>query len=207
MTIIRFWSYFCKTNTMKKALFTFYLAILSSILFSCANFGDSLLYLNKNAKISHIKTILYFTPEVFPDIPEIIEPTNTAFFTATSDQMKTYSNMKYLHVNTPISFDEVDSKTVRDMCRNNNADVAVIPKVKYFKVGLGKYVFSNQVIVSMKLYNSDGDFVMETAYDTYKGNGRLLGSAENSVIIGTKGAIRKISKELRNRQILTNPTI
>jgi hypothetical protein len=45
---------------------------------------------------------------------------------------------------------------------------------------------------------------METAYDTYKGNGRLLGSPENSVIIGTKGAIRKISKELRNRQVVNN---
>ena len=96
---------------------------------------------------------------------------------------------------------------MRDICRNNNADVAVIPKVKYFKVGFGKYVFSNQVIVSMKLYNANGDFVMETAYDTYKGNGRLLGSAENSVIIGTKGAIRKISKELRNRQVIANPSI
>lgn len=192
---------------MKKTLSLFYLIFLSTLLFSCANFGDSLLYFNKNARLSNVKTVLYFNPEVFPDVPEIIEPTNSAFFTATSDQMKTYGNMKYLQVDTPISFDEVDVKTVRDICRNNNADVAVIPKVKYFKVGFGKYVFSNQVIVSMKLYNADGDFVMETAYDTYKGNGRLLGSAENSVIIGTKGAIRKISKELRNRQVIANPTI
>lgn len=193
---------------MKKTLHPFILCFCSVLLLiSCSSFGDSLLYFNKNAKISRVKTILYFNPEVFPDISEIKEPTYAAFYTATSDQMKSFGNLKYLQVDTPISFDDVDTKTVRDICRNNNADVAVIPKVKYFKVGFGKYVFSNQVIVSMKLYNSDGDFVMETAYDTYKGNGRLLGSAENSVIIGTKGAIKKISKELKNLQVAANPTI
>lgn len=193
---------------MKKTLHPFILCFCSALLLiSCSSFGDSLLYFNKNAKISRVKTILYFNPEVFPDISEIKEPTYAAFYTATSDQMKSFGNLKYLQVDTPISFDDVDTKTVRDICKNNNADVAVIPKVKYFKVGFGKYVFSNQVIVSMKLYNSDGDFVMETAYDTYKGNGRLLGSAENSVIIGTKGAIKKISKELKNLQVAANPTI
>ena len=80
--------------------------------------------------------------------------------------------------------------------------MAIIPKVKYFKVGFGKYVFSNQVVVSLKLYDSEGNYIMETSYDTYKGNARLLGSAENSVIIGTKGAIRKMEKELRNRQVI-----
>ena len=79
--------------------------------------------------------------------------------------------------------------------------------MKYFKVGFGKYVFSNQVIISMKLYNAEGDFVMEAAYDTYKGNGRMLGTAENSVIIGTKGALRKISKELKNRSASTHKPI
>lgn len=155
------------------------------------------MYKNKNVKISKIKTVLYFNPEIFPDISEIKEPTYSAFYTATSDKMKSLGNIKYLQVDTPISFDDVDTKIVKDICQNNNADVAVIPKVKYFKVGFGKYVFSNQVIVSMKLYDSQGQFIMETSYDTYKGNARLLGSAANSVIIGTKGAIRKMDKELR----------
>ncbi len=183
---------------MKKPLSPFYLNIYVSILLiSCANYGDSLLYKNKNYKIPKIKTVLYFNPEVFPDISEIKEPTYSAFYTATSDKMKSLGNIKYLQIDTPISFDDVDTKTVKEICQNNNADVAVVPKVKYFKVGFGKYVLSNQVIVSMKLYDSNGQFIMETSYDTYKGNGRLLGSAANSVIIGTKGAIRKMDKELK----------
>ncbi|MFC4163258.1 pyruvate decarboxylase [Epilithonimonas zeae] len=186
---------------MKKN-YSFYSVFILCFLVSCASYGDSLLYFNKDAKINAIKTVLYFEPEVFPDITEIKDPTFSAFYNATSDKMKSIGNVKYLQVNTSIPFDEVDSKTVKEICKNNNADVAVIPKVKYFKVGFGKYVFSNQVVVSLKLYDSNGDFVMETSYDTYKGNARLLGSAENSVIIGTKGAIRKMEKELRNRQVI-----
>ena len=180
---------------LSSLILTFY---VSTLLISCANYGDTLVYKNKDFKISKVKTVLYFNPEVFPDISEIKEPTYSAFYIATSDKMKSLGNIKYLQVDTPISFDEVDTKTVKEICQNNNADAAIIPKVKYFKVGFGKYVFSNQVIVSMKLYDSKGNFIMETSYDTYKGNGRLLGSASNSVIIGTKGAIRKIHKELIN---------
>jgi hypothetical protein len=186
---------------MKKN-YPFYSVFIICFFVSCANYGDSLLYFNKDAKINGIKTVLYFEPEVFPDITEIKDPTFSAFYNATSDKMKSIGNVKYLQVNTSIPFDEVDEKAIKELCKNNNADVAVIPKVKYFKVGFGKYVFSNQVVVSLKLYDSHGNFVMETSYDTYRGNGRLLGSAENSVIIGTKGAIRKMEKELRNRQVI-----
>lgn len=183
---------------MKKILLPLFLTFyVSTLLISCANYGDALHYKNKDVKVSKIKTILYFNPEVFPDISEIKEPTYNAFYSATSDKMRSLGNVKYLQVDSPMSFDDVDTKTIKEICENNNADVAVVPKVKYFKVGFGKYVFSNQVIVSMKLYDSKGHFIMETSYDTYKGNGRLLGSASNSVIIGTKGAIRKMNKELR----------
>lgn len=82
------------------------------------------------------------------------------------------------------------------------ADLIVVPKVKYFKVGLGKYVLSNQVIVSMKAYNKMGDFVMEVAYDTYSGNGRLVGSAENSVKSELREPFRKCSKNSARERCL-----
>lgn len=191
--------YFCNINTMKKN-YPFSILLLC-IIISCANYGDSLLYYKKDAKINGVKTVLFFDPEVFPDIDEIKDPTYSAFSNAASDKMRSIS-IKYLQVNKSIPFEEIDTKIVQEICKNNNADVAIIPKVKYFKVGFGKYVFSNQVVVSLKLYDSEGNYIMETSYDTYKGNARLLGSAENSVIIGTKGAIRKMEKELRNRQVI-----
>ena len=108
-----------------------------------------------------------------------------------------------LRVDSQIPFDSVDSKSIKEFCTNNNAQFAIVPKVKYFKVGFGKYIFSNQVIVSMKLYDSAGEFLTEADYDTYKKNARILGSAENSIKIGTEGAMNSITKNLeKTKKIL-----
>ena len=143
--------------------------------------------------------ILYFNPEIFPDIEEIKEPTYTAFFSALSDHISLSSQHKLLRVDYDVPFDAPDSTLIAEFCENNNAQFAVIPKVKYFKVGFGKYVFSNQVIVSMKIYSATGTLLAETSYDTYRKNGRLLGSAENSIKIGTFGALKNLNKILRKK--------
>ena len=152
--------------------------------------------LNKDEKSYQI---LYFNPEVFPNIEEIKEPTYTAFFSALSDHMSTSKNNKLLRVDYDIPYDEPDAASIAEFCTNNNAQYAVVPKVKYFKVGFGKYVFSNQVVVSMKIYNAAGELMAESSYDTYRKNGRLLGSAENSIKIGTNGALKNLSKNLRKQ--------
>lgn len=143
-----------------------------------------------------IKKVLYFNPEVEPDIDEIKEPTNHAFFSAVSDNVSGRKN-KMLRTETQIPFDSIDKQTIADYCINNDADFAIVPKVRYFKVGIGKYVFSNQVVVSMKLFDAAGNFITESDYDTYRKNMRLLGSAANSIKIGTNGAIKDILKKLK----------
>ncbi len=157
--------------------------------------GVFILKAQKSA-VEKINKVLYFNPVVEPDIEEIKEPTNTAFFSAVSDNLSERKN-KMLKTETQISFDSIDRKTIADYCINNDADFAIVPKVKYFKVGLGKYVFSNQVIVSMKLFDAQGNLLTETDYDTYRKNMRLLGSTTNSVKIGTNGAIKGILKQFR----------
>ena len=143
------------------------------------------------------KRTIYFTPEVFPPVEEIQEPTNVAFFSAVSDNISQAKSNKMIRADLPVKFDSIDAKTIEEYCKNNEADFAIVPKVKYFKVGLGKYVFSNQVVVSMKLFDAKGNLITETDYDTYKKNMRLLGSAENSVKIGAGGAMKRLMKNLR----------
>jgi hypothetical protein len=157
--------------------------------------GISSLKAQKNTE-DKIKKVLYFNPEVDPDIEEIKEPTNHAFFSAVSDNLSERKN-RMIKTETQVSYDSIDKQTITDYCINNDADFAVVPKVKYFKVGLGKYVFSNQVVVSMKLFDSEGNLLTQTDYDTYRKNMRLLGSTVNSVKIGTNGAIKDILKQLR----------
>jgi hypothetical protein len=144
-----------------------------------------------------IHKVIFFNPEIFPDIEEVREPTYTSFYSAVSDRISRFRNLKVLRVDVKIPFDSVNIETVKEFCENNNADFAIVPKVKFFKVGIWEYVFSNQVIVSLKLYDAAGNFLTETNYDTYKKHARILGSAENSIKIGTVGAMKNLGKNLR----------
>lgn len=187
---------------MKKVLL---LSIIAVVVFvGCKSFGSSLIKFNNSIKLNRVDRIIYFNPEVYPNYEGIKEPTNNAFFSAVSDELKKYGNFRILRIDMPIKYDSIDTKTIKELCINNGAEVAMIPKVKYFKVGLGKYVFSNQVVISMKLYNDDGNLVIENSFDTYKGRGRLLGSAENSVRIGTYNVVKNMITELRNRNMSTS---
>lgn len=182
-------------NKKRLTLFLLMLLIGGFGVFKAQSFVSS--RVNQDAQEDKTKKILYFNPEVYPEVEEIKEPTNIAFFSAINDKSSIIKNSKMLRVNTPIPFDEVNPEDIKEYCKNNNADYAVVPKVKYFKVGFGKYVFSNQVVVSMKVYDEEGNLITETDYNTYKKNMRMLGSAENSVKIGTKGAIHNIIKNIR----------
>ena len=120
--------------------------------------------LNHSIKLKHVDRIVYFDPEVYPNFEEIKEPTHNVIYSAVSDELKNYGNYKIMHINNAnIKYDSVDVNMIKESCLNNGAEIALVPKVKYFKVGLGKYVFSNQVIVSMKMYNNDGELVIENS--------------------------------------------
>ncbi len=180
-------------NLVMKILYLFTFASLF-VLTGCHS-------VNTQNGISHrelkIQKVIYFNPEVFPDIDEIKEPTYSAFYSAVSDRIGHYRNYKILRVDMQIPYDDVSKELIQESCENNNAHFAIVPKVKYFKVGIGKYIFSNQVVVSLKFYNADGNYLTETHYDTYKKNARLLGSAENFIITGTNGAIKNLLKKVR----------
>lgn len=188
---------------MKKVLFFGVVITVSAcIIISCATAGNRVEYINRQVKMPKIQTIIIYEPEVFPDIEEIKEPTNSAYFSALSDELKILGDYKLLRINAAANYSFTEIDALKQLCANNQADAVLIPKVKYFKVGIGKYVFSNQVIVSLKLYDSAGNFIIETSYDTFKTKGRMLGSAENSIKIGTVGALIKMSQEVRSNKLM-----
>lgn len=141
--------------------------------------------------------ILYFSPEIEPDIDELKAPTYEAFFSAVSDHAEQFKKRSMLRVEDPLNYDDVDDELVKIFCENNDADFAIVPKIQYFKVGIGQYVISNQAVVSMKLFDKEGNLISESSYDTLRRKYRVLGSTENSVKIGTSGAMNDIKKEIR----------
>lgn len=166
---------------------------------SCIGFSSAAAKLSTNVgqDDGSVQQIVFFNPEVAPDLEEIKFPSYQAFFDGVTEKLKNQRQIKITRIDTPLSYDEVDTQTIIEILKNNNSEIAVVPKIKYFKVGLGKYVFSNQVIVSMKLYDAQGNLITETSHDTYKKNRRILGNTVNSIKLGTTGAITNLTKYLR----------
>ena len=77
--------------------------------------------------------ILYFNPEVEPDVEEIKEPTNLAFFSAVSDNVSLHKRTRMLKTETQLPFETNDQQTISDYALNNDADFVTVSKVKYFK--------------------------------------------------------------------------
>lgn len=155
---------------------------------------NDIIFTNSQKKIDKI---LYFNPQIIPDLIEIAEPSYQAFFAEISDRISNTSKNSFIRAEQTLDYDNINPNTIVEYCKNNEANFAVVSKIKYFKVGLGKFVFSSQVVVSMKLYNANGKLISETQYDTYRKNKRLLGSAENFIKIGTKGAMKDILKSIK----------
>ncbi|MHA6727889.1 pyruvate decarboxylase [Chryseobacterium sp. A301] len=185
---------------MKKLLFPILLVAASAVILkSCINVsaaqGPS--FSNSNIGSQNVQQVLFFNPEIDPGIEEIRFPSYQTFFDGVTQEFSKSKNIIVNRVETPMIYDDVDVETLKEICKINNFDLAVVPKIKYFKVGFGKYVLSNQVIVSLKMYNSNGELLSESSYDTYRKNKRILGSTENSIKIGTTGALNEIRKYLR----------
>lgn len=144
-----------------------------------------------------VQEIIIFNPEIDPNIAELRFPSYQTFFDGVTSEFARNKNVNINRIETPMIYDEVDIESIKEICKYNNSDLAVVPKIKYFKVGLGRYVLSNQVVVSLKLYNSEGTLLSETSYDTYRKNKRILGSTENTIKIGTSGALSSLKKYIR----------
>ncbi|MEC5394338.1 pyruvate decarboxylase [Bergeyella sp. RCAD1439] len=147
--------------------------------------------------IENPQKIVCFNPEILPDVEEVKQLSYQTFFGEVSNKISRYNHLKMLRVETPFSYDHIDSDLMREICKNNEAKFAIVPKIKYFKVGIGKYVFSNQVVVSMKVYDAQGQLLSETSHDTYRKNKKILGSTENFIKTGTEGVMNDILKTIK----------
>lgn len=154
------------------------------------------------SKNDKIKNILCFNPEIFPDVEEIKSPTHDIFFQHIGDKIPPIKQSKITKINASLNFENPEPQDLISYCKYNDADFVLLSLVKYFKVGLGKYVFSNQVLIKLKLFNAEGFLIAESEYNTYKKNIRLLGSTEHSLKIGTKGALKLLKKQIRKNKKL-----
>ena len=105
-------------NAMMKLYFLPFLVLSIISVTACKSVKGTNLTASKDSKNQNI---LYFNPEVFPDIEEIKEPTYSAFYAAVSGKIDDYRHYKMMRVDSYISFDSVDVEAIKEFCRNNNA--------------------------------------------------------------------------------------
>lgn len=138
-------------------------------------------------------TILFAQPEIEPDLPEIYSQTRKLFFEAVD-------NTHFPKVDKIIQLENTvlpNAETIAEYCQNNGAQFLVIPKITFFKVGIGKYVFSNQVVVTLKLYNAEGVLTLTSSHDTMRNNARIIGATSNTVRIGSRGALKSMIRMMK----------
>lgn len=148
-----------------------------------------------NGKIKY--TFLYTNPTIEPPVEEIIAPTIIEFFDVVTHRFSANKNLKLIRSKSSVVADGDISKNIQELGENNNADYVVVPKLKFFKVGIGRYLFSSQVEVCLDLYNSEGKLLSSETYNTYKNDRRIFGSAENSIRKATQGAMKGLRKKFQ----------
>lgn len=184
---------------MKKILFFGSVLAFSALVISCTSFAVVKSADANGSPLHTVRSVVYFNPEVYPQVDDILDPTYLAFSNSLSNSLSKDAQLKILKIETPMKYDTVDVASLKEICKNNGSDVAIVPKIKYFKVGLGKYIFSNQVVVSMKIFDAEGNMLSESSYDTFRKNKRVIGNTENSIKKGTTGALREAIKALREK--------
>lgn len=142
-------------------------------------------------------TFLYTNPTIEPPVEEIIAPTTIEFFDVVTHRFSANKNLKLIRSKSSVVAETDISKNIQELGENNNADYVVVPKLKFFKVGIGRYVFSSQVEVCLDLYNSEGKLLSSETYNTYKNDRRIFGSAENSIRKATQGAMKGLRKKFQ----------
>lgn len=183
-----------KVSTGKIMLFF----CLSLLLVGCAQIRDSLTYIRRDAHLTSVQKLLFFPPVVEPEIPEIQQPAGELFRAALTDAMEErYRQIQIKFIDVHLPYHGPEAEIIAKFSANNEAQAVVIPHIKFVKMGVGSFI-SRQVIVTFRLYNHRGDYLMETGYDTTVGNANLRQTATSSLRYGVRGCLRKMFKEIRN---------
>lgn len=142
-------------------------------------------------------TVLYTNPTIEPPLEEIIAPTTLEFFDVVTHRFSDSKNLKLIRSKAEVVEEGDFAKNIQELGENNGADYVVVPKLKFFKVGIGRYVFSSQVEVCLSLYSPEGQLISSETYNTFKNDKRIFGSAENSIRKATQGALKGLRKKFQ----------
>jgi hypothetical protein len=172
---------------------------MAVLLTSCAAIGTKTLY-NSPSKPKILKigvADLYDNEQLSYIFPE----TNETFKRSIQQVTKEKGSYSVVLFNKEMDFDNPNKELIVNKCALYGIDAVLISRLKFIHV---KYTMMFVPIgqnydteVEMKLIDKNGNLILSTRHNTYKGNSyATFPTAETTIMDGTKGALKRIYSEL-----------
>jgi hypothetical protein len=183
---------------MNKVIVFLLLSCTCLLMISCASLGTKTLYVNPvQLKINRIG----FSRLNGKMIVDRIFPQTDSIFSATLTQtLGKYSITDVLKVDKEFPISTPNTSEIINICKTNNLDAFMISKLKFIHVTQSvAFIPISQnydTEVEMKLYDNEGNLLINVTHNTLKGNSYMMPPpAERTIQDGIKGAIKRIAKE------------
>ena len=179
--------------------------LILSLFCSCAAVGTKTLY--KNNVGHHLERIGFNQLGNDNETYEIFPQTNKIYATTIFETFSEYGidDVEELS-STDIEFDHPNIDRIIEICEEHDLDGLLISKIKFIHVTYTVFyvpVAKNyDTEVEMKLFSKNGNIILSTKHNTLKGNSYMMPPpADRTIGDGTKGALRRITKELGLKKI------
>ena len=180
------------------------LIIFLFILCSCSAIGTKTLY--KTTDEVNIKKIGFCRLESEDRLSRIFYNTNEIFDSTVILTFLEYGLEMPSQIQTDISYETPDLIEISNLCNKNDLDGFLVAKLTFIHVEYTMY--SEPIIqnfdteVELKLFDKKGKLLISTLHNTLHGNSYMMPPPPNMTIHdGAKGAIKRLTKEMRLKKI------
>lgn len=166
---------------------------------SCAAIGTKTLYKsNINHDIVRIGVTDIHNKE---ELSDIFPETNETFLESIQLFTKENDLYKVVLLKSELDYENPDKEMIINKCNLYKVDAVLISRLRFihvtYSVMFVPIAQNYDTEVEMKLFDKNGNLVVSTSHNTYKGNSYMMSPpAERTVTDGARGALKRIYTEL-----------
>jgi hypothetical protein len=175
------------------------ISLIIVLLTSCAAIGTKTLYKSKlNHEIVKIGVADIHNKE---ELSDIFPETNEKFLQSIELFNKENNLYKVVFLNSELDFENPNKDLIVNKCNLYKVDAVLISRLRFihvtYSVMFVPIAQNYDTEVEMKLIDKNGNLILSTIHNTYKGNSYMTSPpAERTVMDGAKGALKRIYAEL-----------
>jgi hypothetical protein len=175
------------------------ISLTAILLTSCAAVGTKTLY--KAPLHPEIVNIGVTDVHNKEELSDIFLETNEKFKESVELFTKEEDVYKVVFLNSEMDYENPNKDLIAQKCNLFNIDAVLISRLRFIHVTYSMMFVpiaqNYDTEVEMKLLDKDGNLILSTRHNTYKGNSYMtLPTADRTVMDGTKGALKRIYIEL-----------